>query len=237
MLRGRLKTRDRLSRFEIVHDSSCPLRNEDNETTDHLFGYCKYAKEIWQASNMMPPLYWEERFFKIWKARNEVIFKGKHPNAGNVARAATMFQSSTYAASQHSRVRIPNDNVIDKMIRWTPPPPQWVKINFDDSVRSGAAARGFIIRTNSGNHILAAVFNCGRANVPVTEVMALRNSLIQARELGVTNVQVKGDSKLVIDVANGIAAPSLRKRSTLPCTQSPFSVAGTPHQTRVVKYG
>ncbi|KAL6218117.1 hypothetical protein ACLB2K_011334 [Fragaria x ananassa] len=62
---------------------------------------------------------------------------------------------------------------------------------------------GFIIRTDSGNPILAAAFNCGRANVPVTEAMALRNSLIQARELGVTNVQVEGDSKLVIDVANG----------------------------------
>ncbi|KAL6194503.1 hypothetical protein ACLB2K_035587 [Fragaria x ananassa] len=72
--------------------------------------------------------------------------------------------------------------------RWTPPPPLWVKINFDGSVRSGAAAGGFIIRTDSGNPILAAAFNCGRANVPVTEAMALRNSLIQAQELGVTNV-------------------------------------------------
>ncbi|KAL6194501.1 hypothetical protein ACLB2K_035585 [Fragaria x ananassa] len=227
MLRGRLKTQDRLSRFGIVQDNSCPLCNEDNETMDHLFGYCKYAKEIWQASNMMPPLNWEEGFFRvihewfvenpfdnvcftkliticwqIWKARNEVIFKGKNLNAGNIVRAAAMFQSSTYVASQHSRVGIPNDNDIDKMIRWTPPPPLWVKINFDGSVRSGAAAGDFIIRTDSGNPILAAAFNCGRANVPVTEAMALRNSLIQAQELGVTNVQVEGDSKLVIDVAN-----------------------------------
>ncbi|KAL6186423.1 hypothetical protein ACLB2K_042543 [Fragaria x ananassa] len=150
---------------------------------------------------MMPPLNWEEGFFKvihewfvenpfdnacftkliticwqIWKARNGVIFKGKHPDAWNVVDST---------------------------------PPQWVKINFDGSVRSGATAGGFIIRTNFGNPILAAAFNCGRANVSVTEAMALRNSLIQARELGVTIMQLEGDSGLVIDVINGIVAPPL----------------------------
>ncbi|KAL6208770.1 hypothetical protein ACLB2K_019715 [Fragaria x ananassa] len=75
-------------------------------------------------------------------------------------------------------VKLDLEKAYDLLDWWTPPPPQWVKINFDGSVRSGAATGGFIIRTNSGNPTLVAALNCGRANVLVTEAMALRNSLI-----------------------------------------------------------
>ncbi|KAL6209023.1 hypothetical protein ACLB2K_019966 [Fragaria x ananassa] len=56
LLRGRLKTRDRLSRFGITEDNSCCLCNEDNETVDHLFGYCRFTRKIWETMNMCPPI-------------------------------------------------------------------------------------------------------------------------------------------------------------------------------------
>ncbi|KAL6134561.1 hypothetical protein ACLB2K_066792 [Fragaria x ananassa] len=56
LLRGRLKTRDRLSRFGLIQDNSCVLCNEDNETMDHLFGYCNFATSVWNAVAMTPPI-------------------------------------------------------------------------------------------------------------------------------------------------------------------------------------
>ncbi|PRQ37611.1 putative reverse transcriptase zinc-binding domain-containing protein [Rosa chinensis] len=56
LLRGRLKTRDRLSRFGIINDNSCLLCNRDNETADHLFGYCEFTKEVWRLANINTPV-------------------------------------------------------------------------------------------------------------------------------------------------------------------------------------
>ena len=36
LLRGRLKTRDRLFRFGLINDNSCPLCNNNNNETDFI---------------------------------------------------------------------------------------------------------------------------------------------------------------------------------------------------------
>ncbi|XP_004292219.1 PREDICTED: uncharacterized protein LOC101302904 [Fragaria vesca subsp. vesca] len=90
------------------------------------------------------------------------------------------------------------------MIRWTPPPSNWVKINFDDSVQNKAAAGGFVLRSNDGKPLVSAAFNSGTANVPLAEALTLRNNLLCAKEKGVLKVEVEGDSKLIIDIVNGV---------------------------------
>ncbi|KAL6140377.1 hypothetical protein ACLB2K_058677 [Fragaria x ananassa] len=73
---------------------------------------------------------------------------------------------------------------------------------------SSSAACGFVIRTTTGKPLVATAFNVGCTIVPVAEALALRNSLICAKEKGFTKIDVEGDSKLVIDAVNQVSAPS-----------------------------
>ncbi|KAL6177248.1 hypothetical protein ACLB2K_048774 [Fragaria x ananassa] len=87
-------------------------------------------------------------------------------------------------------------------IKWQTPPNSFVKINFDGSITSNSVACGFIIRDDNGRPVSAASCHIGSASVPIAEAMTLRNNLIKVNEKGFTNVEVDGDSKLVIDVVN-----------------------------------
>ncbi|KAL6211337.1 hypothetical protein ACLB2K_016564 [Fragaria x ananassa] len=95
----------------------------------------------------------------------------------------------------------------DMNIRWVPPSHGRIKINFDGYVRSNSAAGGFILRTDNGKPLTAASFSFDTITVLVAEAMALRKSLICAKSRSFTKIDVEGDSKLVIDVVNGILGP------------------------------
>ncbi|KAL6130662.1 hypothetical protein ACLB2K_069041 [Fragaria x ananassa] len=92
-------------------------------------------------------------------------------------------------------------------IRLFPPSHDRVKINFNGSIRSNSAAGGFIIRTETEKSLAATCFNLGTTTVPVAEAIVLRNSLIYAKNQGLSKIEVEGDSKLVIDVVNGVSSP------------------------------
>ncbi|PRQ58228.1 putative ribonuclease H [Rosa chinensis] len=96
------------------------------------------------------------------------------------------------------------------VIKWHPPPEGKIKINFDGSVSSSKAACGFICRDTNGNLTTAVSKKIGTNTVPTAEVIALRDSLWMAAQKGYKNVQVEGDSKLVIDAVNGKISPPWR---------------------------
>ncbi|XP_039028745.1 uncharacterized protein LOC120162724 [Hibiscus syriacus] len=74
----RLPTRERLSRMGIVNDCRCVLCNETNETRDHLFSECSFAKSLWSSilnlSQLhVPHMTWEEKICwasKEWKGKS-----------------------------------------------------------------------------------------------------------------------------------------------------------------------
>ncbi|KAL6137781.1 hypothetical protein ACLB2K_063070 [Fragaria x ananassa] len=51
--------------------------------------------------------------------------------------------------------------------------------------------------------LLAAANSFGNATIPTAEATALRDSRVEAKDQGFSNIQVEGDSKLVIDAING----------------------------------
>ncbi|KAL6132974.1 hypothetical protein ACLB2K_065211 [Fragaria x ananassa] len=55
--------------------------------------------------------------------------------------------------------------------------------------------------------LVACSFNAGVSIVHVAKALALRNSLLCAKERGFTEIEVESDSKLVIDAVNEDAAP------------------------------
>ena len=75
-------------------------------------------------------------------------------------------------------------------IKWNPPPLNTLKINFDGSVLGDSAASGFVIRDYNARPLLAATRNAGKTNVPVAEALALRDSLISAKNGGYQRLKV-----------------------------------------------
>ncbi|KAL6213853.1 hypothetical protein ACLB2K_013292 [Fragaria x ananassa] len=67
------------------------------------------------------------------------------------------------------------------MIKWHPPYPSFVKINFDALVQHNKAAIGFVIRDSNGNPLTAAVKYVGDTSVLVVETLALKEGLHTAR--------------------------------------------------------
>ncbi|XP_062005578.1 uncharacterized protein LOC133722723 [Rosa rugosa] len=202
LLRGRLKTRDRLSKFGIINDNSCPLCNRDNETADHLFGYCDFTKEVWRLANINTSVDWEEGYLKVfeelfllqpynadlfaktitlcwqvWKTRNNVIFITASANPMSVVMSVEVIMKS-----------------------------------FDDfnTISRDSTASGFIIRDHDARPVIAATKYVGNSTTPVAEATALRDSLITAKDKGFTRLEVEGDSKLVINAVNGIVTPPWR---------------------------
>lgn len=65
-------------------------------------------------------------------------------------------------------------------IQWEPPPPGWLKINFDGYVRNRMASVGFIIRDADGHLLSAGAKNIGEAIMTVAECIAPRHGLAYA---------------------------------------------------------
>lgn len=103
----------------------------------------------------------------------------------------------------------------NQIIRWSPTPPNRVKISFDGSVQSNSTTSGFVIRTNLGKPLVDAAFNAENTAIPIAEALALRNSFICAKEMSHSKIDVEGDSKLVIDTINHVYAPPWRLLSLL----------------------
>lgn len=79
-----------------------------------------------------------------------------------------------------------------------------MKINFDGSVvqPSSNAAIGFLLRDDAGYPIVVAARSIGKTTVPVAEAIALRDSLLKAKEKELKKVIVEGDSFLIINCVN-----------------------------------
>nr|XP_011462180.1 PREDICTED: uncharacterized protein LOC105350886 [Fragaria vesca subsp. vesca] len=93
-------------------------------------------------------------------------------------------------------------------IRWLPPPDRTLKINFEGSVSNTSAASGVIFRDSEGNPVFASSRNLGITSAPIAEATALRDGLINAKAKGYTDIQVEGDSKMVIEAVNeNISSP------------------------------
>ncbi|KAL6129980.1 hypothetical protein ACLB2K_068362 [Fragaria x ananassa] len=155
--------------------TSCPLCDNDNETADHLFGHCDFTTEVFRLVGISAPMDWHEGYLKIWKARNDTIFRDVITTATNVVATAAFHFNETalYKA------------VVGGGISQTTP----------------STIRRF--RNSDENVILAAAKGLGSTTNPTAEATALRDNLVKARDRGYMNVQVEGDSKLVIDAING----------------------------------
>ncbi|XP_030964662.1 uncharacterized protein LOC115985912 [Quercus lobata] len=133
----------------------------------------------------------------IWMTRNRAFFNSVClPLEKIPEQACALVHEFHHIRPTHAK--IPRTA---RAVRWKPPPPSLVKVNFNDAIFSthSSAGLGVIIRDQAGL-VLAALSQ----SIPLptlvetVEVMAARKALLFAKELGFEKVVVEGDSEVVI---------------------------------------
>lgn len=199
------------------------------ETINHLFFECQFAVNIWRCTYFFPN-YIQQNFdgiewlaslphtkaadgpnalskalllcWQIWEARNNCIFKDIDPHPVKVLNVAGRIGLDYWKINSCP----PKKSTGKVNIKWEPPPLDWVKVNFDGSVRGNLAATGFVIRDWNGNVRLAGAKNSGQVSIIVAECLALRDGLAHAIHKGWRKMLVEGDSKLIIDCVNNLVS-------------------------------
>ena len=147
--------------------------------------------------------------WSIWKSRNEMVFNNEifNPVACLIRakKASAEWRIRTCMSVDHySRGSSSSPGTPSHLVRWYPPPPGFVKLNFDGSLINSSAAGGFIIRDWTGRLIKAGATYYGDTSILVAEARALRDGLRLAIQAGFTNIIIEGDNKTVIQALKGM---------------------------------
>ncbi|XP_004305978.1 PREDICTED: uncharacterized protein LOC101292333 [Fragaria vesca subsp. vesca] len=188
---------------------------------DHSFCHCPSSLAVWNlahcndlsnANDMVETLndifinrpYDADKLSKIillcwqiWQKRKNVIFRNEifSPHAV-VAGAAAFTRRLNSQTNTSSCVAAHSNN-----IKWSLPSSGYVKLNFDGYVfqHNSNFASGFVLRDDSGCPLIAYTRRIGKTDVPIAEVVALRDGLLSARNRNISRVIAEGDSQLVIN--------------------------------------
>ena len=133
----------------------------------------------------------------IWMKRNRVAFGDVGPSLEKIPdQARSLVHEFNHLRPVHSK--IPR---IARSVRWKPPLPGMVKVNFDDAIFStqSSAGLGMVVRDQAGLVLAALSQKIPMPTlVETVEVIAARRALVFAKELGFERVMVEGDSEIII---------------------------------------
>ena len=121
--------------------------------------------------------------------------------------------------------------IIEKEL-WLKPPIGWMKLNTDGASlgNPGAAGAGGLIRNSSGEWVKGFARSVGFATSVTAEFWALRDGLILASQLGLQQIEVEIDAKVVVDL---VQSNSVVNNSFLPLLNDCRSLLRSFHQVSV----
>lgn len=135
----------------------------------------------------------------IWHRRNKLRVKNENYPISqvvpNTVQALQAFTQANYMASNQSVINAP------PQIKWSPPPPNYLKVNFDGATFKdiGRAGIGAVLRDKHGQVITAL---SEQVNLPFSvdmiEAQAAARAISFALEIGCSSFILKGDSETVI---------------------------------------
>ncbi|KAF7807932.1 putative ribonuclease H protein At1g65750 family [Senna tora] len=136
----------------------------------------------------------------IWEARNQRKFANEVVNLNGVwAKVERQWDEACVADNgAHLDVEIPSE------LKWEKPKAPYLKLNVDEAVRSsGEGALGGLFRDREG-----VVHGAFMASAPalndntLVEALAIKKGVEVARQMGVLDLVVESDSRLMIDMLN-----------------------------------
>ena len=89
------------------------------------------------------------------------------------------------------------------LVRWDPPPPGFVKINFDGLLLNSSAAGGCVLRDWTGKLLKIGAANYGTTSITVAEARALKDGVSATIQAGYRRLLIEGDDNTVIQALIG----------------------------------
>uniref|UniRef100_A0A7N2MTJ9 RNase H type-1 domain-containing protein n=1 Tax=Quercus lobata TaxID=97700 RepID=A0A7N2MTJ9_QUELO len=219
-----LPTKVNLMRRKVVNDQFCVECSLEVETTGHMFWTCPRAREVWACSKVVrlvnqermqsfQDLMWYmltvERSdvnevaklvciaWAMWHNRNEIRHGGKRRSGAELVRWASQYMEEYKAATE---MLVCKAMVADGVRSWIPPSENIFKINVDGAVFADqkAVGVGVIIRDEKGR-LEAALSKKILAPLGAVEAeaMAYEQGLMFARDIGIHNFIIEGDSLII----------------------------------------
>ncbi|XP_057248962.1 uncharacterized protein LOC130590506 [Beta vulgaris subsp. vulgaris] len=142
----------------------------------------------------------------IWYARNSITFRQESFSPAKLGYMIKAYMHnldcsySTFSKLGCSQQVVKEAKNPRPNISWSPPPLDFVKLNFDGSkLQNGSTAYGFVIRDAVGNLLLSGANAIADNNsILVAEAWGLREGIRGALCLGANNISIEGDNLSVI---------------------------------------
>ncbi|KAL4271646.1 hypothetical protein GQ457_13G013030 [Hibiscus cannabinus] len=221
---------ENLARRHHSRTSSCLRCGDPNKSLEHILFLCPLSQAIWRASafHYSPSLqgfrsfdqWWQDiramfpvgdpfsydslmawTVWGIWKARNAWIFEGSRENLIHIWNC--IFKEFGEFQHHHVLNRSNSSPSRDPSI-WSPPPPNFIKVNCDASFNSSRKLAGIaaIARNCHGDIVDGINAQVHSSSAFVAECLALRLGSSLIRQHSWQHVQVEYDCKLAIDMIN-----------------------------------
>ncbi|CAI9785388.1 unnamed protein product [Fraxinus pennsylvanica] len=217
--KDRLPTALNLEKKQIVRQSTCSLCNSETEDMNHAVIHCNMLKGVWTTffpelvrincrsiKEKALDLYVRKEVSKLdtffmltwsfWfrgnKYVNEHIWLDPRKNADT---ALGMLES-------YSKARKTNNSQIRKHFKWKPPDFNFLKLNVDGATfkELDKAGIGAVLRDHSGQVIMAmSKIENSVEESEVIELLAIFRGMQFCANMGIHNLTVESDSKLVIE--------------------------------------
>ncbi|KAI0497299.1 hypothetical protein KFK09_020522 [Dendrobium nobile] len=222
-----------LCKRKLADDSLCPLGCDVVEDCNHITTYCcklRKVLDVLRGWGFQIPVYsgWCEcladlkrhkngnlmlikMYFTIiwfvWNHMNKV--KHGNPEESNVFIAISIL---SFISQDHSHIIQSGNWVVNQSFglsfdKWQPPPPGWIKINIDASLKGNyEVGIGGIVRDCKGRFLLAFGRKKMHWDIAQLEMEAITDlkEALQGRFHGVEGIVVEGDNKNVIDILHNM---------------------------------
>ena len=235
--RDALPTKSNLLTRKVIQEDICESCREASKTVGHVLWSYPKAKEVWECSKLVTG--WNERAnqtfqdlmwmlllngdagedkvahavtttWAIWQSRNEVRYGGVRKSGQQISSWASEYLREYRVAVTQTA---PGAPVPQQLISWSPPQNGHFKINVDGAVFSElkAVGVGVVIRDDKGR-LEAAL--CRKITAPMgaveAEAKAFEAGLLFAKDVGVWDVILEGDSLVVYNALCNISPPLLQ---------------------------
>ncbi|KAK4255381.1 hypothetical protein QN277_008388 [Acacia crassicarpa] len=238
VLNASIATNYALFRRRRAESSLCPICEQTEETTEHLFFHCAWTRCVWFGC----PLGGRVDFAKItnfrswwiqilgmtsfssydlsliswllwliWKQRNEKVFNSIEPNPLVVIELANKNVADFMDATDVRQFDVVlADNTCFRNHCWVPPGNDSVKINCDGAFKEdgGGAAIGLVCRNHFGTFKWGFVSKVKSISAFMTEALALKRALLIAMDIGLDKAIFESDCYCLIKCVNA-KSPSL----------------------------
>lgn len=207
----------------------CPVCRLHDETVPHIFLYCNFAQQVWQArgfhnfrlagdsfknwlADMLNVCLVEEKesmvftLWALWKAHNEVVWKNKTWSMMQVVKMCeSMAAQWLVACSQKDFPKLGTLCFSEGGFRLSKPPVGSLKVNCDAALfkSHGVTSLAWVIRDHEGQFVNAiSRLVPGLIDSTVAEAMSVREALSWLKEHDLTHIKLEIDTLLVVQAIN-----------------------------------